>query len=232
VSLIGGAIAYLASQNFFVAATTLTSAANAIFLQYTAPVWVAIFGIWYLRERPRPIDWWTMAAIFLGMALFFGDKLSPQGFVGNLLAIIAGIAFAWMILFMRQQKDNAPENIALLGNILSACIGLPVVAVAWANGTLPPVQSWLILLFLGVMQLGVASLLYARSIRRLHAIEAVLIQTLEPILNPLWVFLVISERPGTWSTAGAAVVLAAVTVRALVVAFGERTPRVQPEPVA
>jgi drug/metabolite transporter (DMT)-like permease len=230
-TLIGGAIAYVGAQTLFVSATTLTSAANAIFLQYTAPVWVALFGIWYLGERARAIDWWTMGIIFVGMALFFGDELSAEGLQGNILAIIGGIAFAWMILFMRKQKDGSPETIALLGNILCALVGLPVVAMAWIDGTLPGTPSWVILLYLGVLQLGIPYLLYARSIRHLHAMEAVLIQTLEPILNPIWVFLIIDERPGPWSLAGAGVVLVAVTVRALIVAQGARTPRSLPEPV-
>jgi drug/metabolite transporter (DMT)-like permease len=170
-----------------------------------------------------------MGVIFFGMALFFGDKLSAQGILGNILAIFGGIAFAWLILFMRKQKDGSPESIALLGNILCAVIGLPVVAMAWANGTLPGPQSWLILLYLGVLQLGIPYLLYARSIRQLSAMEAVLIQTLEPILNPIWVFLVLDEKPGPWAMAGAAIVLVAVTVRAIIVAQGDRTP--QPEPV-
>ncbi len=230
-TLVAGAIAYFGAQSFFVAATTLTSAANAIFLQYTAPIWVALFGIWYLGERARAVDWWTMGVIFVGMALFFGDELSNEGVQGNILAILGGICFAWMILFMRKQKDGSPETIALLGNILCALVGLPIVAMAWANGTLPGPQSWLILLYLGVLQLGIPYLLYARSIRHLSAIEAVLIQTLEPILNPIWVFLVIQEQPGPWSLAGGFVVLSAVTVRALLVVQSNRQPRPQPEPV-
>ena len=224
-TLIGGAIAYLGTQTLFVIATTLTSAANAIFLQYTAPVWVALFGIWFLRERARAIDWWTMGIIFGGMALFFGDELSPAGVQGNLVAILAGLIFAWMILFMRKQKEGSPEHIVFLGNILCALVGLPVIVMEGMAGTLPGPQSWLILVYLGVLQLGIPYLLYARSIRHLNAIEAVLIQTLEPILNPIWVFLIISDRPGPWSLAGAAVVLIAVTARALVVAQGERAPR-------
>jgi drug/metabolite transporter (DMT)-like permease len=230
VTLISGAITYLGAQTLFVAATTLTSAANAIFLQYTAPVWVALFGIWYLGERARAVDWWTMSAIFVGMALFFGDELSPEGVQGNLLAILGGITFGWMILFMRKQKDGSPESVALLGNILCALVGLPVVLLAWGEGTLPGPSSWLLLLLMGVLQLGVPYLLYSRAIRHLHALESVLIQMLEPILNSLWVFLFISERPGPWSIAGAVVVLVVVTVRALLAAQGERTPRPQPEP--
>jgi drug/metabolite transporter (DMT)-like permease len=171
-----------------------------------------------------------MGVIFIGMALFFGDKLSSEGMLGNIIAIIGGVCFAWQILFMRKQKHGSPENIVLLGNLLCALVGIPALAMAWANGDMPSPQDWMILIFLGVFQMGVSYLLYSRSIRHLHAVEAVLIQTVEPILNPLWVFLVLQETPGPWSMAGALVVLSAVTVRALIVAQGERLPRRQPEP--
>ena len=223
--LIGGTLAYVVSQSLFVASTTLTSAANAIFLQYTAPVYVAIFGIWYLRERARAIDWWTLAVILAGMALFFGDKLSLAGRWGNLLAIVNGLSFAWMVLFMRKQKDAAPEMMALLGNLGGVVLGIPFLVGPWAQGNWPDAQGWGILLFLGIFQLGIPYILYAKAIRHLNAMEAVLIQTLEPILNPLWVFLVIAETPGPWSLAGGAIVLAAVIARGVVVAQQDRLPR-------
>lgn len=219
---VGGALAYLAAQSLFVISTSMTSAANAIFLQYTAPVYVAIFGVWYLRERARALDWWTMGVIFVGMALFFGDDLTTEGFWGNILAIVNGVCFAWLILFMRKEKDGSPETTALVGNGLSALVGLPFIAASWNAGTLPEVQGWAILLFLGIFQLGIPYLLYSRAIRGLNAVEAVLIQTLEPILNPLWVFWVIGETPGPWALAGGAVVLGAVTLRALAGARSSR----------
>jgi drug/metabolite transporter (DMT)-like permease len=221
---VGGALAYVGAQSFFVASTRMTSAANAIFLQYTAPLWVALFGIWYLRERPHAIDWWAMAAIFGGMALFFGDSLTTSAYVGNLLAIAGGICFAWMILFMRKQKDGAPEDTALLGNLAAAVVGLPFIAWAWRAGEMPDTQEWVILLFLGIVQLGIPFILYSRAIRSLQAMEAVLIQTLEPILNPLWVFLVIGETPGPWSLAGGMIVLGAVLLRALAVSRSRPAP--------
>lgn len=215
---IGGALAYLVVQSLFVMSTQLTSAANAIFLQYTAPVYVAIFGVWYLRERAKAVDWGAMGLIFAGMALFFGDDLTTEGYWGNILAIVNGVCFAWLILFMRKEKDGSPETTALLGNGLSALVGLPFIAASWRAGTTPDPQGWVILAFLGVFQLGIPFLLYSRAIRRLNAVEAVLIQTLEPILNPLWVFWVIGETPGPWALVGGALVLGAVTLRALVVA--------------
>lgn len=222
VPQIGGALAYLAAQSLFVISTQLTSAANAIFLQYTAPVYVAVFGIWYLGERARAVDWWTMGLIFIGMLLFFGDDLTTKGYWGNILAIINGVAFAWLILFMRKEKDGSPETTTLLGNGLSALVGLPFIFASWGAHTVPNSQGWAILLFLGIFQLGIPYLLYSRAIRGLNAVEAVLIQTIEPILNPLWVFWVVGETPGPWALAGGAVVLGAVTFRALSVARSEQ----------
>lgn len=228
VPQIGGALAYLAAQSLFVVSTSLTSAANAIFLQYTAPVYVAIFGAWYLHERAKAVDWWTMGLIFVGMALFFGDDLTTAGYWGNLLAILNGICFAWLILFLRKEKDGSPETTALLGNGLAALVGIPFVATSWQAGTLPSAQGWALLLFLGVFQLGVPYLLYSRAIRGLRAVEAVLIQTLEPILNPLWVLWVIGETPGPWALAGGAVVLGAVTLRGLAAARSGRSRAAEP----
>jgi drug/metabolite transporter (DMT)-like permease len=213
---VGAAVTYVAANTCFIAATQLTTAANAIFLQYTAPLWVAIFGTWYLHERPKPADWYAMAAIFAGMLLFFGDNLSLNGYVGNLLAILGGISFAWMILFMRKQKDGSPVESALLGNILAFLIGLPFLFGPWADMPAFSAQDWVILIFLGIFQLGIPFILYSRAIQYLAAVEAVLILTLEPILNPIWVFLGVGETPGRFALLGAAIVLAAVTIRAVI----------------
>jgi len=219
---IGGAIAYVCSQTFFVAATQLTTAANAIFLQYTAPVYVALFGAWFLKERVRPGDWLSMVAIFAGMFLFFAGDLSPEGYLGNVFAICAGISFAAMIVFMRKQKDGSPVETALLGNVLALAVGLPFIVSELAGGPVLDSQDWGVLAFLGVFQLGVPFILYSKAIRALAAVEAVLIQTLEPILNPLWVFLVIRETPGPLALIGGLIVLAAVTARAVISAGRKR----------
>jgi len=213
---LGGAVAYVCSQTFFVAATQLTTAANAIFLQYTAPVYVALFGAWFLRERVRPADWLSMAAIFAGMFLFFAGDLSPEGYLGNVFAILAGISFAAMIVLMRKQKDGSPLETALLGNILALAVGLPFIVSELTSGPALDAQDWGVLTFLGIFQLGIPFILYSKAIRALTALEAVLIQTLEPILNPLWVFLVIDERPGRMALVGGLIVLASVAARAVI----------------
>lgn len=208
---VGGAVALAITYILFVIATQLTSAANAILLQYTAPMWVALFGIWYLRERPLTIDYVSMALIAVGMLLFFGDKLTGDALLGNLLAALSGVTMAWMTLFMRKQKDGSPYETVLLGNTLAAVVGLPFLLTAS-----PAPVDWAILLFLGIFQLGMASILHAYAIKRLAALEVILICTLEPILNPLWVFLFVGEMPGPMALIGGAIVVIAVLVRGLV----------------
>ncbi|MFN8492416.1 MAG: DMT family transporter [Caldilineaceae bacterium] len=216
-----GALALAGAQVFFVLATRQTTAANAIFLQYTAPVYVAFFGIWFLHEKVTRADWATMAVVFLGLGLFLGDNLSVQAGWGMVNALLAGVSFAWYILLLRKQKDASPMDAALLGNLVTALIGLP-----FALTVRPTGLEWAGLLFLGIFQLGIPFLLMAIAIKQLTAVETILIQTLEPILNPIWVFLVVGEAPSAWALVGGAVVIGAVTVRALVATQATRTERV------
>ncbi len=207
---IGGALSMVLTFGLFVTATQLTSAANAILLQFTAPLYVALFGGWFLGERPKSYDWWTMAVIVAGMVLFFGDALGNGGMLGNILAMCSGVSLAWMTLFLRKQREESATTI-LLGNMLTAAIGLPFLLLS------PPQPvDWAILLFLGVFQLGIPFIMYSLSLRHLEALEAILIQTLEPILNPIWVFLVLGERPSTLALLGGALVILAVALRAFV----------------
>jgi drug/metabolite transporter (DMT)-like permease len=209
---IGGAVAYAGTTILFVTANKLTTAANAILLQYTAPVWIALFGAWFLGERATRADWFTIAAVFSGMALFFFDDLQFAGFAGNLVALASGVAFATMTLLLRKQKDTSAEESIFLGNLLAGAIGLPFMISAHS---VPSARGWIALAVLGVVQLGVSYLLYARAIRHVTALEAVLIPVIEPILNPVWVLLALGERPGPLSLIGGVIVLSAVTLRTL-----------------
>ena len=207
---LAGALGYASCTILFVLATKLTSAANAILLQYTAPVWIALFGAWLLGERATRVDWITIVIVLGGMGLFFGDALELSHVAGNLVAIASGIAFAGMTIALRRQKDGSPVESIILGNLIAGVVGLPWLLRAPA---LEP-AGWIALLTLGIVQLGFSYWLYSRAIRRVTALEAVLIPVVEPILNPLWVLLVMGERPGPLSILGGLVVLAAVTGRA------------------
>jgi drug/metabolite transporter (DMT)-like permease len=207
-----GALGYAACTVMFGAATKMTTAANAILLQYTAPVWIALFGAWFLGERATRLDWLTIAVVLGGMTLFFIDSLSATHLAGDLLAIGSGVAFAAMTMALRRQKDGSPIESIILGNGLAFLIGLPFIL----NAGPLPLHGWVALVALGVVQLGCSYYLYARAIRRVSALEAVLIPVIEPLLNPVWVMIAIGEKPSGNALLGGAIVLGAVTVRAAV----------------
>ena len=213
-----GAVGYAACTLTFCTATTLTSAANAILLQYTAPVWVALFGAWFLGERATRADWLTIAVALGGMALFFKDSLTLGHVEGDALAVLSGVCFAGMTIALRRQKNGSPVESIILGNVIAFIAGLP-----WmVKSPLLPPAGWLALIVLGVVQLGFSYWLYARAIRHVTALEAVLIPVIEPILNPLWVLLVVHEKPTRWAILGGAVVLGAITIRAVISVRGRR----------
>ncbi len=206
-------VAHAAALITFVAATKLTTAANAILLQYSAPVFVALFSFWLLGERISRFDWFSLAAVLGGLVLFFLDHLTLAGSWGNVLAIASGVAFAWSHLLLRYQKAGTPVGSLILGNLIAAVVCAP-----WAVERLPDARSWLALAFLGTVQLGVSNLIYSRAIRRVKAVEAAIILMIEPVLNPILVLIFLGERPGPWAIAGAVVVFAVVGARALAAA--------------
>ena len=209
---VGGAVCYALMILTFVQATRWTTAANAIFLQFTAPVWVALLGIWLLGERPRRNDWITLAAVGLGMLLFFGGGLSSQNTWGNLLAVFSGICMALMTIALRAQKDGSPTETVLLGNLFSAAIGLPFIL--FGDQALNS-REISIILFLGIFQLGLPFIAITLAIKQLNALETILIEALEPLLNPIWVYLGIGETPTPSALLGAAIIVTAVTINTI-----------------
>ena len=209
---LGAAAAYAACTVLFSLANKMTTAANAILLQYTAPVWVALLGAWLLGERTTRTDWLAIAAVLGGLAVFFYEGLQVGQVGGLVVALASGVGFAVMTILMRKQKDTSALESIILGNLIGFAVGLPALARAPAM----PADGWLALGLLGLVQLGLAYLLYARAIRHVTALEAVLIPVLEPILNPVWVMIDQGERPSRFALLGGAIVLGAVTLRALI----------------
>ena len=134
---VGCAVAYAGTVTLFVVATKLTTAANAILLQYTAPVHVALFGPWLLGEPSRRRDAVSIVVLLGGMSLFFLDQLSPAGFWGNIAALGSGVCFGWLTLLLRRQKGGSGIESILLGNLLAAAIGLP-----FMFGSMPDARGW------------------------------------------------------------------------------------------
>jgi len=205
---LGGAACYAATVILFVVANKWTTAANAILLQYTAPVYVALLSKWSLKERITKTDAAAIIAAIGGMFLFFLDDLSGGGLRGNIIAILSGIAFAGTALFLRKQKDASPLESLFAGNILAFLISMPFLLGSALDAT-----GWPALLLLGVFQLGLPYILYSEAIKHVTALEATLVPIIEPILNPIWVFLAIGERPGGWAFLGGILVLLSVTLR-------------------
>ena len=209
-----GAAAYASTVSTFVIATDLTSAANAIFLQYTAPAYVALLGAWMVRERTQPRDWLCVASTIVGVGMMCRDGSATGSLAGIAAGLASGFSMALMVLFLRREKDGSPVAALLLGNIATAVIGLPF-GFLQGTGKLPDAAGWAALAALGVLQLGLPYILYGIAIRHVTAIEGILLPALEPVLNPLWVFIFLHERPGARSMAGAALVLGAVSAHGL-----------------
>jgi len=206
-SQILAALFHAGTMMLFVSATRTTTAANAIILQFTAPIYVAVLGWGILGEKPSVQHWAALGAVAAGMVLFFRDELAPGHMAGNIMAAGSGVTFALFSIFMRRQKDGSPMESMLLSNVRVALIGLPF----YVRGPVPDAAGWISVACLGLFQTGLALLLFTRGIRRITALSAMLIAVLEPLLNPVWVVLFTGERPGPWALAGGGVILVSVT---------------------
>jgi drug/metabolite transporter (DMT)-like permease len=213
--VLGVALANAVTVILFVLATKLTTAANAIFLQETAPLWVLLLAPIALRERPTRGELLSIPVYAAGLALFFVDDLTAGQVAGKLCALGSGLAFGVTIVGLRHLREEGPGAL-LWGSVIAAALTLPL----WGTGPAPTRTDLALTLFLGVFQLALAYVCFARGLAGVTAVEASLLMLLEPILNPIWTFLVAGERPGPWALAGGAVVLAATAWRTVVPALG------------
>jgi drug/metabolite transporter (DMT)-like permease len=213
------AAVYSVTVILFVVATKLTTAANAIFIQNTAPLWVLLLSPWLLREHPTKGELLAIPIFGLGLGLFFVDELAPGQLTGNVTALVSGFAFALAIIGLRVLRHSGPAALAW-GNVIAAAVTLPF----WSRGQPATAADLAIVLYLGIFQLALAYLAFSRGVTGTPAIEASLLILIEPVLNPIWTFLAAGERPGPWALAGGAVVLAATAWRTLVPVL---TPRLE-----
>jgi drug/metabolite transporter (DMT)-like permease len=218
-----GAASYALMVICFVVATKWTTAANAIFIQYTSPVYVAVLSWPLLRERVTWVDGLACAGVLVGMTLFFGDALSASARAGNVVAVVSSFGAAGLPLALRADqrallRGGAPRAAAaapalaiLVGDVAAVALCLPAMIASPPQGS----SQWVLVAALGVGQIGLPYVLYGVAVQRLTALEGALVPTLEPILNPVWVALATGETPGRMAMLGGGFVLASVITQAL-----------------
>ena len=191
----------------FMFANKLTSAANAIVLQYTAPVYVLIATAVASKKKLRPLDLFTVLFTIAGIVLFFVDHLGAGALLGDLLALLSGVTFAGVFFFNGLPSSN-PEDASFLGCAFSVFL-IPflftdpqIIAAGWI--------PWAVAIPLGIVQLGLAYFCFAKGVQQTGAVTAIIISAAEPILNPIWVFLVIREQPGPLSILGGVIVIVTI----------------------
>lgn len=212
-------ISYAACLTTFVTATKWTTAANAIFLQYAGAIWVLLLSPFVLREPMRPRDAIAIGVAMGGMALFFVGRFEARGMAGNAMALLSSVFFAAMILALRREHGTSMAAVAW-GNVALSAVLVPFVASDLALTT----KSLTVLALLGIFQIGAAYALFVRGLEHVSATQASLTGMLEPVANPLWVFLILGERPSPFAIAGGAIVLAAIAWHTL--AGGDPVPEI------
>jgi DME family drug/metabolite transporter len=212
-------VVYATTLVFFVVANKNTTAANAIYLQGTAPLYIHLAAPFVLREPVSRADIVFMAALGLGLAAFFmgqepARQTAPNPAMGNLAALASGLTWACTVIGLRwlgrrSEDATATQPSLVAGNLLAfgltLGLALPVEHL--------PARDVAILAFLGVVQIGLAYVCLVRGIRGVPALEASLLLLLEPVLNPIWAWLVHGEAPGQWALVGGAIIMAATTAR-------------------
>jgi drug/metabolite transporter (DMT)-like permease len=208
-------VLYAALIILFVSATKQTTAANAIFLQYTAPVYLLIFEPLVYKEKFRLRDLVTVLVCIGGMTLFFVGKLRPEDVTGNVLALASGVCFAAYFLLLRHSSARLVNRAAsaIYGNLLVILVTAP-----WGIAALPTLNQHdaLSVVYLGVIQIGIAYVLFTFAMGRgVRSLDAGIIGYAEPVLNPVWVFLVLGEKPAQWALLGGGIIIVAVIVHML-----------------
>ncbi len=206
---VAAAVMNATTMILFVAANKTTTSANAIILQYIAPVCTAFIGVWLLKEKTRLEHWVAIALVTAGIVVMFMDELGGGRMLGNVFSLLSGVSFSFYFVFMRMQKDGSPLESILLAHWLTAAIGLTATLFVPApHITLKAVGA---IVVLGTVQVGVAAILFAAAIKRISAVTGNLIAVVEPVFNPVWVFLALGEVPGAKAVIGGVIIIAAVT---------------------
>lgn len=208
-SFISG-ISLAATFSFFVAANKFTTSANAIVLQSTAPVFILIISAVFLNKKFLKADIITVIITLLGIALFFLDQLSPNGILGNIFGVLAGLFVAIMYVSVGNSNDESTRMSGIfIGHIFTSLIGIPIFFITKQQ---PTTISIICILFLGIFQLGIPYILMAKAIKYCPALMCSLLGIIEPLLNPIWVFIFDGEAPGLFAVLGGIIVIITITI--------------------
>lgn len=212
----------------FVVSTKLTTSANAIFLQYMAPVYVLLYETLVRKVKMQRINLITLIVCMIGLGLFFLGDFTPGNMNGNLLAILSGFLLAALLLTQHANDPDCHASALFGGNVLVALIGLPF----FLQAPTPTLEQFAMLSFLGIVQIGIAYALFNMALKHIRTLEVSLLGMIEPILNPVWVYLGYGERPSNWAIAGGLLILAALSVRVIVLerSAKRQVPEVQARP--
>ena len=205
--VISAAVCLVMTNLLYVMANKLTTAANAIVLQYMAPIFVLIWDCIYRKKAPKKQQCGIVLMALAGMVLFFFDQLDGGHLLGNILAIGAGLAFSG-VFFINSLPEASSEDASMLAFLASFVISIPFLGDVWKMDQ----RAIIALLALGIFQVGLAYILFAKGTKLTSPVSASLIGLLEAILNPVWVFLFYGEKVGKFALVGAAVILLAVVL--------------------
>lgn len=200
----------------FAVSNKLTTAANAIVLQFTSPVFIVIFSAIIFRQRIKKNDMYVVIATLIGIALFFFDQLKPGYILGNFVAIAAGMFMAGMFMAVGNLEGDARFSAIFIGQMFTFLVGLPFIITTKPEFTFTAALS---IIILGVFQLGISYILYVHASKYCPPLACCLLGALEPLLNPVWVFLFDGERPGIFALVGAVIVVVSITVWCI---FGQK----------
>lgn len=193
----------------FTVANKLTTAANAIVLQFTCPVFIVILSAIFLKQKIRKNDLAVVIATLAGIALFFFDQLKPGYILGNFVAIAAGMFMAVMFILVGNMEGDERFSTITNGQFLTFFVGLPFIIATKPEFTAAATAS---ILVLGVFQLGISYILYVKSTQYCPPLACCLLGALEPLLNPVWVLIFDGERPGVWALIGGIIVVVSITL--------------------
>lgn len=200
---------------FFVVANKLTTSANAIFLQFTAPVYLLFLEPLFLKTKFQLRNVITVVVTLFGMVLFFLGRLEVGSIIGNLLAITAGICFAFFSLFNKWNKIIGKSDQSIYSVIFGNCLVVIVAGVFVFDKLNISPQEFLIVLYMGVIQIGISYIIFNVGLNYVSATESMIIGMLEAVFNPIWVFIGLGEVPSIYAIIGGVIVLSAVLIHNL-----------------